>query len=124
MGYMTRYNLEVRDTKTDELLSVAELVERKVFDAFNDTCYFDTLDYFKELVEYETDEIKWYDHEKDMRGIAKKFPTLHFRLEGRGEDRDDWWIMDFLGDKWCKSTAKLIPPDSPQADFEGDEEFL
>lgn len=37
------------------------------------------------------DEIKWYDHEKDMREYSKKHPKVTFILYGVGEEEGDYW---------------------------------
>ena len=36
------------------------------------------------------DEMKWYDWKDHISQLAKEFPYVEFRLEGNGEDRDDW----------------------------------
>ena len=43
------------------------------------------------------DEMKWYDWNKDMSQFANEFPDVEFRLEGNGEDKDDWWVVPFKG---------------------------
>ena len=44
--------------------------------------------------------MKWYDCEEDMKEIAKKYPAIEFRVEGSGEDKDDWWVALFKGDRY------------------------
>ena len=43
-----------------------------------------------------------------MTAIAKKYPDIEFYLEGNGENRDDWWIALFKGDK--KQITYCSPP--------------
>ena len=49
-----------------------------------------------------------------MYQLANEFPYVEFRLEGRGEDRDDWWVALFKGErhqvKYCS------PPDDEWED--------
>jgi hypothetical protein len=45
------------------------------------------------------DEMKWYDWEDDMKDIAHQYPEVEFELEGSGEDKDDWWIALFKGNR-------------------------
>lgn len=61
------------------------------------------LDYFVEL--------SWYDHEDDMKALARNFPEIRFSLEGIGEEQGDMWIKDFWGDKFCERRAKIIKPE-------------
>lgn len=56
------------------------------------------------------DEVKWYDCEENMSALAKAFPHLQFELEGCGEEREDWWVAQFWGDKIAQSRAIIIPP--------------
>ena len=34
---------------------------------------------------------KWFDWRHDLEEISPKYPEVTFKLEGRGEDKDDWW---------------------------------
>ena len=54
------------------------------------------------------DEMKWYDWREDMKDIAQKYPDIEFRLEGNGEDKDDWWVALFKGDKF--QIKYCVPP--------------
>lgn len=45
-----------------------------------------------------------------MRELAKEFPYVRFELEGEGEEREDWWLAIFLGDKVQIRHAKVIAP--------------
>lgn len=38
-----------------------------------------------------TEEVKWYDCDKDMVTISKLHPNTLFTVEGDGEDSDDFW---------------------------------
>lgn len=56
-------------------------------------------------------EMKWYDHEEDMRKLAKIFPNIYFTLIGEGEDRRDYWIKQFHGNEYYESYAEIIEPE-------------
>lgn len=43
---------------------------------------------------------KWYDWEKDMQTLAKKFPNITFVLHGDGEESQDIWEWRGKGDKY------------------------
>ena len=56
------------------------------------------------------DGIKWYDNEGDMRQLASLYPEYAFVLEGRGEDREDWWMRYYQGDMVIERNAELRSP--------------
>lgn len=47
----------------------------------------------------ESDSLKWYDHEKEMKQLSKEFPDVLFKLHGEGEDKYDIWDKYFMGGK-------------------------
>jgi hypothetical protein len=65
---------------------------------------------FFDTINEDGDEAKWYDCDENMSALAKAFPHLQFELEGYGEEREDWWVAQFWGDKTNKSFAEIIPP--------------
>lgn len=52
---------------------------------------------------------KWYDWQKDMEKLAKKFPNILFLLHGDGEESDDIWEWRGKGDKY-EFHAMEMPP--------------
>lgn len=44
----------------------------------------------------EEDNFKWYDHERDMLEISRKYPDVLLILHGTGEEHDDIWIKYFM----------------------------
>lgn len=98
MGYYTRFDLEVRTPVTRE--RAEQIVNRLNAIIGWGNCF--------ELADSEDttltnwylepyDEMKWYDWNKDMSQLANEFPDVEFRLEGNGEDKDDWWVALFKG---------------------------
>ena len=55
------------------------------------------------------DELKWYDHEEDMRLYSKSHPDILFSVEGLGEDQGDHWIKYFKDGKMqmCKAIVSF-----------------
>ena len=53
-------------------------------------------------------ELKWYDWEDHMAMLAHQFNKVEFRVEGIGEDKGDWWVALFKGDK--KQIRYCSPP--------------
>ena len=56
------------------------------------------------------DGIKWYDNEVDMEQLANLYPEYAFILEGRGEDREDWWMRYYQGNTVIERNAELLSP--------------
>ena len=74
MGYYTRYEINFKEG------------EEFIDDKFSD--------YFKEVTDYyfNMDEsCKWYDWDKDMLKISKKYPRVLFEVKGEGEEPGDIW---------------------------------
>jgi hypothetical protein len=44
-------------------------------------------------------EVKWYEHEKDMKEFSKRFPKVLFTLRGEGEESGDVWVKYFQNGK-------------------------
>lgn len=56
------------------------------------------------------DEHKWYDHDKDMKKMSKKFKDKVFLLEGIGEETDDHWWKYYLNGKVFDATPPKQEP--------------
>lgn len=120
MGYYTYFKMNIYKENGEGYLNMASDLYSKVRDKFAEifTSNFpykvdDTIeeakDFFDTLNEG-GDGAKWYDCDENMSALAKAFPHLQFELEGYGEEREDWWMTQFWGDKVEKSYAKIVPP--------------
>ena len=110
MGYYTNFSIDIRTAITRaEAKDIAAAINRAIapFSENEDNWLFSLDDYSGieddekttwELIPY--DAMKWYDCEEDMKEIAKKYPAIEFRVEGYGEDREDWWVALFKGDRY------------------------
>ena len=58
----------------------------------------------------DSDEVKWYDNEEEMRKLSKKFPDVLFKLHGEGEDNEDIWDKYFMNGKMQYCPAKIMCP--------------
>lgn len=110
MGYYTNFSIDIKTAITRaEAKDITEAINRAICPLIKseDDWLFSLDDYSGieddekttwELIPY--DAMRWYDWEKDMREIAKKYPAIEFRVEGSGEDKDDWWVALFKGDRY------------------------
>lgn len=102
MGYLTKYDLEVRG---EWIPSEEEIVEQLGY--INP-------DYFNWNVHYIDDlfweEMKWYDHDEDMLELSRRFPNgTVFTLYGKGEEDDDIWKTEYCnGDIICHYVGKIV----------------
>ena len=97
MGYYTLYALSVE--KDDP-----SLLESEEFK-----------DIFLKITGYnleslDNDTIKWYEHDKNMLEISKLYPDTVFRLEGKGEDRNDNWKSYYYNGDAAESRAIIVYP--------------
>lgn len=110
MGYYTNFSIDIKTAITRaEAKDITEAINRAICPLIKseDDWLFSLDDYSGieddekatwELIPY--DMMKWYDWEEDMKEIAKKYPAIEFRVEGSGEDKDDWWVALFKGDRY------------------------
>lgn len=72
MGYYTRYDVSLEPENASALAEVVEACG--VMSAAGDS----------------SDSTKWYDHEKEMIEISKRYPNVLFTLHGEGEEAGDF----------------------------------
>ncbi len=106
MGYCTRYDLDIighnlTDFEFHEYYNRVEEDLLKTLEEMN------ILDYAFNTSFESCDEVKWYEHEEDMREISKKFDSLVFILSGEGEDNFDSWRKYFLNGKMQECRARI-----------------
>ena len=110
MGYYTNFSIDIRTAITRaEAKDIAAAINRAICPTIeNEDDWLFSLDDYSGIEDDEKatwelipdDIMKWYDWEKDMKEIAKKYPVIEFRVEGSGEDKDDWWVALFKGDRF------------------------
>lgn len=98
MNYYTSYKLEIRDeitfAKAEEILeNLNKKIGWEIFilEAEDEDINPSEIDYW----DVYTIDATWYDWGKDMLELSKEFPDVLFGLEGRGEERRDWWYALF-----------------------------
>jgi hypothetical protein len=98
MGYMTNYELTVV-TDNREL-------EQRIINHLNENN-----EYNEEIIDASGYDMfggmKWYDHEKDIINLSKKFPNVLIELDGEGEETGDIWKLYAKGGKTQRVKAEL-----------------
>ncbi|MCY9052493.1 hypothetical protein MOE90_02145 [Bacillus spizizenii] len=94
MGYYTDYKLEIDPEPIGLLkyLTKNDLLDSYLFYALTDR----------------GSEMKWYDHEDDMKDISKAFPEALFTLNGDGEESGDVWRKYFKNGKMQTCRAGIV----------------
>ncbi|MCY8191473.1 hypothetical protein MOC62_07625 [Bacillus spizizenii] len=94
MGYYTDYKLEIDPEPIGLLkyLTKNDLLDSYLFHALTDR----------------GSEMKWYDHEDDMKDISKDFPEALFTLNGDGEESGDVWRKYFKNGKMQTCRARIV----------------
>ncbi len=82
MGYYTRYTLEV-EYPTEMSRRLYELAIRAETTSYDYS--------LGDLMDDQTDTIKWYDWEKEMIAFSLKYPNVLFVMTGVGEEHPDVW---------------------------------
>lgn len=124
MGYYSRFTLSWKtpDGYNDEYREFVEACQKKKIkipnkisaavdkmteleDAINDdnACSYGSLN----SMVRGSDQIKWYDHEDEMRAFSKKFPEILFILEVNGEEEGDLSIKYFKNGKMQRANAVI-----------------
>lgn len=58
--------------------------------------------------EWILNEAKWYDREKHMKVLSKKYPEVTFALNGEGEEQGDVWREVWINGSVKRQQAKLV----------------
>lgn len=93
--------------------SVYNILEYPNKDSLNPSLYIDEARELFEDITTDGTESKWYEAEDDMAALSKAFPDFTFVLEGRGEERPDWWVGTWENGKGSVHYAKIIEPECP-----------
>lgn len=103
MGYYTKYKLKViaKDRAARDEKDNFDIWAENARDVFNGYASPDDL-----LKGYTS---TWYDWNKDMLDLSKKYPGLIFQLDGSGQEGEfDEWRAFFKNGKYFEQKAELI----------------
>lgn len=108
MGYYTSYSLDIQDADPGVLAKIHDFLRK------NENAYYGLDIGDQPSFKYKpSQDVKWYEHEKDMVALSANFPGVLFCLEGSGEEQGDQWRLYCRGGK-----AKHIYPEIKFAKFE------
>lgn len=111
MGYYTNFSITIKVGMTR---ATAELICERLNELIGGeqfTVYAGNSPLMEERDSWEFEswgELKWYNWEDHMATLANQFNEVEFRVEGIGEDKGDWWVALFKGDK--KQIRYCSPP--------------
>ena len=104
MGYYTRYGLEVHGCSVAGYPAPVGAIDKSS----------DEYQMIVDAISVESgyshpfeSEIKWYDWDKDMARVSKRFPDLIFELSGEGEEAGDLWKSYFYKGKQQMARAEV-----------------
>lgn len=89
MGYYTNYSLEIQGKGP-----IYDRLRNEACDVYVNEDYGFTV---SRLLSGDTDSVKWYDHEEDLRDFSKQYPNVLFTLMCIGEDHEMWAIHAMNG---------------------------
>ena len=101
MGYYTRHEFEIQGVEVDV---TSELLEEMAQNLNNISGY--TFESDGGTICYD-DEMKWYNHHKDMIKLSSKYKGILFKLEGEGEEQGDHWKNYYINGTSQQTRAKI-----------------
>lgn len=100
MGYQTQHTLEIN--KKDDINGPLneDIVEQIEENIASESGYYWPFE----------DSIKWYDCEKDMLSVSKKYPDYLLTVRGEGEESGDIWATVFNNGKIIANWSLDVEP--------------
>ena len=93
MGYYTTYTIKLVSGDENDFDSLLKDIRTK-----------SSVDF----TEYEVQEAKWSDHDKDMLELSRKYPDLIVQLDGDGQDSEDLWATRYRNGE-SESVGAVLP---------------
>ena len=116
MGYYTRFELDIIDGPTVEMVEAECEMCRQVGTTGRGILkQMEKADESIALI-MGGETVKWRGHEDDMKAFSRKWPDTTLRLQGWGEEDGDIWVKYFKGGKMQVSKASIsLDPFNPGA---------
>lgn len=94
MGYYTRYTLEIENGDSNIISEFTQSCGAAYYALNDDGSPFE--------------EVKWIEHEKDLKEFSLKYPDILFKLKGEGDAVEDIWIKYIKNGKCQPCWGKII----------------
>lgn len=94
-----------------QIQQTTDALEASVIAAMEQEELYGIVGFLNHVYDGDSESMKWYEWEDDMRFFSKKFPTVLFTLNGEGEENDDMWKAYFKNGKmqFCKAKIAFDP---------------
>lgn len=113
MGYYTSFDLTMLPQPAKDLeIAITRDIIALIDHISPDEVQEDEMEWFL------CDSLKWYDHEKHMVEISKKYPNIVFILHGEGEEPDDMWNEYYCAGVFERVDAEIIYPKPKNPKFQ------
>ena len=98
MGYYTDYEIESDINPKELAYGLKDISGHSYYVNGNSIC---------------SDDIKWYNWEKDMITLSHKYPNATFIVMGIGEENGDYWKARIKNGKVDKVRGEIVYPPFP-----------
>ena len=95
MGYYTYHKLTIEPKDEKLLAQIITAIESESYEV-------------RQALAGDSESMKWYSHDEDMRELSKKWPNVIFHLEGEGEDNEDIWVATYQNGRCHHRHAKIV----------------
>lgn len=112
MGYYTYFSAETNASAEVETQITEELFKISSFFNFDKE---ESVPFSQFMYDMYT---TWYDWDKEMVEVSRKFPEVTITMWGNGEESDDMWKCVFKNGKKALVFAEIVYPEITEKDFE------
>ena len=109
MGYYTRYNLEIKLVKNNNLIDLDTTEAYKTIEDLRNNCT--SAAYALDDCGLNSEPVKWYESTKNLKTFSKNYPSYLFILSGEGEEAGDLWKVYFINGKHQIAQAIITYPE-------------
>ena len=104
MGYQTNFWLTVYDKNKIE-------IDSAIHPEWETDMLYDGTLKVQNLIDRNTDSMKWYDHKSDMLKLSIQYSKYLFILDGNGEESGDIWREFYWNGLFYRWDADIQRPD-------------
>lgn len=115
MGYYTNFDVEITGFQNEEESEFFEFKEIHKKDAslhfIKYSGYSVNLVILPHSISFNLHQYKWYDWEKDLVNVSKRWPHLMFDINGEGEEATDLWRARIRNGESEIARVKIVFPE-------------